>query len=50
MNLVNIIEDKSEEIRETCKEHKVDALYVFGSLVSGSFTEESDIDLLVLIR
>jgi predicted nucleotidyltransferase len=44
---VNIIEDKSEEIREACKEHKVDALYAFGSVVSDSFSEESDIDLLV---
>ena len=44
---MNIIEEKSEEIRETCKEHKVNALYAFGSVVSDSFSEESDIDLLV---
>ena len=44
---MNIIEDKFEEIREICKEHKVNALYAFGSVLSGSFTEESDIDLLV---
>ena len=40
---MSIIEEKSEEIQETCKEHKVNALYVFGSVVSDSFSEESAI-------
>ena len=45
---MNVIKEKSEEIRETCKEHKVETLYAFGSAVSDSFSEESDIDLLVI--
>ena len=44
---VSIIRDKFKEIQETCKEHKVDTLYAFGSVLLDSFSEESDIDLLV---
>lgn len=33
-----------------CKAHKVDKLYVFGSAVSGNFTDESDLDVLVEIN
>ena len=44
---MSIIEEKSEEIQATCKEHKVNTLYVFGSVLSDLFSEESDIDFLV---
>ena len=44
---MNIIKEKSEEIRETCRQHKVHTLYAFGSVLSDSFSEKSDIDLLV---
>ncbi len=47
MRFMSIIRDKFEEIRETCKEHKVHTLYAFGSVLSDSFSEKSDIDLLV---
>jgi len=33
-----------------CKSHKVKELYIFGSAVTGNFTDESDIDLLVEIN
>jgi len=46
--VMNIVEEKSEEIQKTCKEHKVGALYAFGSVASNTFSEESDIDLLVI--
>ena len=45
---MNIIKEKSEEIQETCKEHKIETLYAFGSVVSDSFSEKSDVDLLVI--
>ena len=44
---MNIIEVKHKEIQETCKEHKVSTLYAFGSVLTNSFSEESDIDFLV---
>jgi len=33
-----------------CKTHKVDKLYIFGSAVSGNFTDKSDLDFLVEIN
>lgn len=39
--------DHIEEVRELCKKHNVSKLYVFGSVVRGDFTSESDIDFLV---
>ena len=41
-----IIQDKKGEIIRLCKEHHVKKLFVFGSVASNSFTNESDIDFL----
>jgi predicted nucleotidyltransferase len=35
------------EIRILCRENKVKNLYVFGSVLKGTFTDKSDIDLIV---
>ena len=35
------------EIRNLCKENKVKNLFVFGSALTDSFTDKSDIDLIV---
>jgi len=37
----------SDEIRALCRQYKVKRLSAFGSLVKGSFNENSDIDLIV---
>ncbi len=42
----NIINDKKEKFYHLCHRHYVKALYVFGSAVTDSFNEESDIDFL----
>jgi uncharacterized protein len=44
---VNIVEQNIQSIAQVCLLHKVDKLYIFGSLVSGGFDKQSDIDLLV---
>ena len=36
-----------EKIRLLCLKHKVNKLFVFGSVLNDSFTDESDIDLVV---
>jgi len=36
-----------DEINKLCAMHKVKSLYAFGSVVSGEFNAESDIDLIV---
>lgn len=40
----------SKNFIDLCKRHKVDKLYLFGSAVSGNFSEDSDIDVLVEIN
>ena len=35
------------EIRILCQKNKVKSLYVFGSVLTGRFTDKSDIDLIV---
>lgn len=42
-----LISQNIDLIRKICKEHKVEKLNVFGSLVSGNLTKDSDIDLLI---
>ncbi|HDR52203.1 MAG TPA: nucleotidyltransferase [Mariniphaga anaerophila] len=44
---MNLVEKNIEKINELCLEYKVSELYVFGSVLTGRFNKESDIDLLV---
>lgn len=44
---MNLIELNIEKIRHLCHKHKVNKLFVFGSVLKDSFTNESDIDLIV---
>ncbi|HRY32427.1 MAG TPA: nucleotidyltransferase domain-containing protein [Bacteroidales bacterium] len=36
-----------DQIRQICSEHQVEQLYIFGSLTTGAFHEQSDVDLLI---
>lgn len=42
----NIISEKKEKFNHLCHRHYVKSLYVFGSAVTNSFNDESDIDFL----
>ena len=42
-----IITDSLDKIIALCKHHRVANLYVFGSVLTPSFTSDSDIDFLV---
>ena len=44
---MNIIEKNIDQIIKLCKHHKVRALYLFGSVLTDNFKDESDIDFLV---
>lgn len=44
---MNLIERHQPSITKLCKEHKVKNLYVFGSILTNNFDDESDVDLLV---
>ena len=45
--MVNIIESNLEKIKLLCAKHKVKKLFVFGSVLTHSFQEKSDIDFIV---
>lgn len=49
MNTVmnKILTDNLDKLRELCVRCKVNSLYVFGSINSASFSDESDIDFLI---
>ncbi len=44
---MSIIDSNINEIEKLCLENKVKMLYVFGSVLSDSFNNKSDIDLIV---
>ncbi len=44
---MNLIESNIDPIRLLCSKHKVNKMYVFGSVLKESFNKDSDIDLIV---
>lgn len=42
-----IIEKRKDDLKSICKTLGIKRLYVFGSVVSGRFTKNSDIDFLI---
>jgi predicted nucleotidyltransferase len=44
---MKLIEFNMEKISRLCKKHKVSKLFVLGSVLKDSFSNESDIDLVV---
>lgn len=48
--ITDAVDFSSKEFIALCETHQVKELYAFGSVVNGSFTDKSDIDLLVEIN
>ena len=44
---MNIVEENRTQISELCKKYDVTELYVFGSVLDSTFSQDSDIDFLV---
>lgn len=44
---MNIIDQNIKAIRNLCEKHKVQQLFVFGSVLSNRFSKSSDIDFVV---
>ncbi len=42
-----ILQDKKNDLIQLCQELKIKRLYAFGSVVSGNFRDDSDIDFLI---
>jgi len=47
---MNGVDLYSKSFIDICKVHKVKELYLFGSAVTGNFTDKSDLDVLVEIN
>lgn len=43
----SLIEDNLEAIRALCREYGIEKLEVFGSIMTGDFREDSDVDFIV---
>ncbi len=48
--VMNVVDQNINTIRNLCLKHKVNKLYVFGSVLSGTFNQSSDIDLIVSFK
>lgn len=44
---MKLIEENMQKITDLCKKYKVHKLFVFGSVLTNHFNEDSDIDLVV---
>src|SRR3712207_1724382 len=44
---MQFIEQHAKEIEQLCRQHNVKRLYAFGSVLTGHFAQDSDIDLIV---
>lgn len=44
---MSLIENNIRKMKALCKKHKVSKLFVFGSVLTDRFNEESDIDFVV---
>jgi len=45
--MIDSVRNNMAQIRELCKSHNVESLYLFGSAAKGTFSKSSDIDFLV---
>ncbi|MEQ9288129.1 MAG: nucleotidyltransferase domain-containing protein [Cyclobacteriaceae bacterium] len=44
---MDIVKDQIQQVKDLCRKHRVESLYLFGSAVSGDLMADSDIDFLV---
>ncbi len=44
---MELIENNIETINRLCQKHKVNRLFVFGSILTSRFNDQSDIDLII---
>ena len=44
---MNLIDINKEKLFELCERHKVNKLYLFGSILTTEFNDKSDIDMLI---
>ena len=45
--MIQVIQDKLDEIKLLCKNHRVKSFFLFGSGAKGNYNQHSDLDFLV---
>ncbi len=45
-----IVEDKIEDVRKLCVQYDIKTLYLFGSVCTDNFSQNSDIDVLIAFK
>ena len=45
-----LLRNNPDKIRKCCREHEVEKLYAFGSVMTDNFSDNSDIDLIVRFK
>ena len=48
--MLRLIEKNKNLLHRLCEKYDIKTMYVFGSAVSGNFTESSDIDMLISFK
>jgi len=48
--MIRVVEDKIQAIRDLCKRYDVKTMYLFGSVCTDKFDDESDIDFLITFK
>jgi predicted nucleotidyltransferase len=48
--MLSLIEKNKNQLHRLCAKYDIKTMYVFGSAVSGNFTESSDIDILISFK
>jgi len=44
---LNLIRQHIEQISQICLEHQVEQLFIFGSIATDTFSDQSDVDILI---
>ena len=44
---MNLIRQHIEQISQICLEHQVEQLFIFGSIATDTFSDQSDVDILI---
>lgn len=44
---MNLIDQHIEQIKKICSDHQVEQLFIFGSISTDKFNEQSDVDILI---
>ena len=48
--MIDLIQEKKEDLKQLCVKYEIARMYVFGSAVSNNFHDQSDIEILISFK